>query len=136
MMGRRVRESTIRKIAKTTPSHGTDEFGLFRAINHYGYGWKQFNDRKPETGWNRIKRNLRLGQPSLVCVSEIEPCDHWVAAIGLNGDNVILFDPQNPESRLKKYSGLQVVDLDNFYSKWAYVENNITKYYSIVITKE
>ena len=135
MLGHRVRESTIRRIAKTTKD-GTDEFGLFKAIRHYGYSFKQFTDRKPETGWNRIKRNLRLGFPSLLCISEIEPCDHWVSAIGLNGNNIIIFDPQNPDSKLKKYSGLQVVDIANFYSKWAYEENGIIKYYSMVITKE
>lgn len=132
MLGRKVRESTIRRIAHTT-TDGTDEFGLFRAIKHYGYEWQEFTDRRPTTGWNRIKRNLKQGSPSLLCVSQVEPCDHWVSAVGLQGSNVLVFDPWKPESKINQYSGLQVVDIDDFYSKWSYFDNNVTKYYSIVI---
>jgi ABC-type bacteriocin/lantibiotic exporter with double-glycine peptidase domain len=137
MLGRKVRESTIRKIAGTTPQEGTDEFGLFKAIKHYGYEYDEYTDKDPTRGWNRIKRNLRIGQPSILCVSCSEDLDHWVSAIGLNGDNVIIFDPQNPDSKSKKYSGLQVVDIDDFYEKWSFTdEDGIDKFYSITIVKE
>lgn len=134
VMGRVVRESTIRRLADTT-TEGTDEYGLFKAIRHYGYTWKEYSDKSPTRAWNRIKRNLNKGMSSLLCISSTEELDHWVAAVGLNGGNVMIFDPENPASKSRKYSGLKVVDIDDFYSKWAYTKNNTSRYYSIVLVK-
>ncbi len=130
-----VKEATIRKAAGTTPE-GTSELGLFKALKHYGYDWVEHNDTDAKRNWRRIVRSLKKGMPALLCIGEKE--DHWVSAVGLNGDGIIIFDPANPDSKRKRYSGLHFNNFEEFEPLWAHAEDDkpgVPHYYCILIKR-
>jgi hypothetical protein len=48
----------------------------------------------PEVAWDALKMRLTEGRPSLLPVDDGE---HWVAAVGLLGDSVLVADSADPE---------------------------------------
>lgn len=131
MMGHKVREATIRKVAGTVTrgkNQGTDEQGLIKAIEHYGHNAEEFQCKNGHTSWVSLLRSLKKGHPVLLCIYN---WDHWVAAIGTFGKRIIVFDPEPTwtTAKHKKYTGLQILSEDELCNRWRYYEKSNDKYY-------
>lgn len=89
-MGLKVREEQAAQYAGTIPD-GTNEFGIMAALERYGCPFQPISERKYALAEAALFNHLRHG-PVLVLA---EAGDHWVTAIGLMGDRVVIFDSQN-----------------------------------------
>jgi len=118
VLGHRVTEAALRKWASTT-SEGTDERGILRAIHHYGHVGREYQTKLGRRSWLWIRSSIGRGRPVLLCVDQ---WDHWVAAVGRFGNQILVFDPDSSGGRKKKYSGLEVYTEVELLNRWEYYE--------------
>ena len=132
-LGRVIRESAVRKRAGTNKEEGTSEEGLFKAAAYYGYECKRYKSKSEDASWRWLLRSLKKGNPVILCVEQWE---HWVAAVGIFGDGVIVFDPSNVKGP-RKHFGIKFLSKEKLKNIWGYKENHENYFYSIkIINKE
>jgi ABC-type bacteriocin/lantibiotic exporter with double-glycine peptidase domain len=132
MLGRKVREATIRRVANTT-TKGTDESGIIKSVYHYGYKTTQINSHSKKEAWAKIKYQIGKGRPIILCVND---WNHWVTVVGMFGNKVIMFDPYKEPGKQKSYSGLKAMNEKDVLDMWAYEseEDNIPlTFYGIIV---
>lgn len=130
ILGHNVQEATVRKVAKTTKD-GTDQKGLIKAIEHYGHRAFEKENTAIKEAWHWLRSSLGRGKPVILCVDQY---DHWVAAVGSIGAEVLIFDPLKNHGRRKKYSGLLVYDVDELAERWRCLEEDGKyHYYGIAV---
>lgn len=91
-LGRRVTEGRVRRLSGSTETVGTDEHGLMVAARELGFSAVPHHSRDAATSWAFVRSNVLDGRPCLLCV---DTWGHWVTAVGIVGDRVILIDPAN-----------------------------------------
>lgn len=89
-VGKRIAESRVRKLSGTTKRDGTDEHGLITGIRGAGLTATPHWSTIDTTAWAFVRSNVLDGRPCLLC---IDNWGHWVTAIGLVGDHVLIADP-------------------------------------------
>ena len=129
---KKISEATLRRRAGTTPE-GTNEIGLMRAIRSYNHKPKEYQSSARTSSWAWVRNCLKKGKPVLLC---IEQWEHWVAAVGLIGGDVLVFDPDSSSGRRKRYSGLEVYNEMELAKRWVYIDEDTEEhiYYGISIT--
>jgi ABC-type bacteriocin/lantibiotic exporter with double-glycine peptidase domain len=90
-LGKRVSERRMRALCGTT-ENGTDETELIQAARALGLTATEFKGSDKGAAWAYVRAQLLEGRPSLLCV---EQWQHWITAIGIVGDKVIVVDPAN-----------------------------------------
>ena len=101
-LGRRVAEGRARVLAGTTKAGGTDELGLISAARSLGLTAAVHSSSDKAAAWAFIRSNVADGRPCLLCIDQWQ---HWVAAIGVVGDRVLIHDPANTKANVTE-SGL------------------------------
>ncbi len=90
ILGERISQDTLAAAGGTTEEHGTDEDGVKRMVLSLGRGCDQFESDTAAAAYGWLWLNCSLGRPAVLCVDQ---WSHWVAAIGLIGSRIVLFDP-------------------------------------------
>jgi ABC-type bacteriocin/lantibiotic exporter with double-glycine peptidase domain len=90
-LGREITESQARELTDTSWD-GVDEDQLKTAILTLGFRPEVLHSSDRDGAWNRLVDFLRRGIPCLLCVDEWE---HWVTAVGVNRDRVVVVDPED-----------------------------------------
>lgn len=91
VLGIRRTQREIAKLCHVTPSAGTDEVEMMRALLANGLQVDEGFFEWGKDGYWWVLDSLAKGRPCILCVDDDE---HWVTAIGAAGDNaVIVFDP-------------------------------------------
>lgn len=107
------------QMCKTTATDGTSPKGLMAGMKAVGRQPKVLNERKGATAALWLDHFLRAGLPVVLCVDQGE---HWVAAVGILGERVLVADPADNELVLTyTRSGL--------VARW----ENKGRYYGIVL---
>lgn len=88
-------EDDIAAIAGSSARDGTDEVGLGRAASAFGTRLEVVRRRTARGARRALDRWLDQGVPVLICVDQ---WDHWVAAVGTDGERYVLLDSQRSRS--------------------------------------
>lgn len=134
ILGHTVSEAKIRQLAKTTVS-GTTADGLISVFEHFGYQAMDYEIKPYNHAWNWLKSALKRGKLAILSTYNGE---HWVAAIGILGNQIIIFDPDSTTpQRVKQYSYLEIYNYTNCNKKWQAYDhiNNLYTYYAIIIKR-
>jgi hypothetical protein len=88
-VGQFAHEDDLARLAGSCVTGGTDERELARAARLHGcrLGLVRRTDR--EAARRVLTRTLGCGVPALLCLDQ---WDHWVAAVGCEGDRFVVFD--------------------------------------------
>lgn len=113
-LGKKISERKIRGRAGTTQAEGTDEFGLIAAARELGFSAVQNYSVDGQAAWAFVRANILDGRPCLLC---IDLWDHWVTAIGLIGDRVIVVDPSNATTN-RREQGVHCLTRKNLLKRW------------------
>lgn len=81
-------------LCRTSGTDGTTVRGLQNALKSLGRGWEPINERRFDVAHLRLERALRKGFAGILSVDGGE---HWVAAVGLLGERVLIADPSDNE---------------------------------------
>lgn len=128
--GDRQREDRVAKYAGTTRDLGTSEGGIQQSISAFDYSHETIEERKYATAEKLLVLHLHRGNPVIILA---EAGDHWVTAIGLLGQRVIIADSQNYAWN-KAENGIHVIELgDNFREFWLPYNG---KRFGIVVKRE
>lgn len=90
--GERVKEEQAAKYAGTTREQGTSQHGIKQALERYECTHEEIDERRYANAEARLSGYLRDGHPVILLV---ESGNHWVTAVGLLGNSVVIYDPQN-----------------------------------------
>ena len=114
-LGRRQSQDRIATIAGTTEADGTDENGILRTALWAGLAPDQgrFDAGLAAHGW--VWSSLTMGRPVLLCVDRWQ---HWVTAVGVLGQRVVLFDPARyPHNKAR--NGVFTLPRAKLLKRWA-----------------
>lgn len=88
-VGRFAHEEELTRLAGADASHGTDDTGLARAARAHGCKLRLVRRKDAAAARSALTTTLARGMPALLCLDHWE---HWVAAVGVEGDQFVLFD--------------------------------------------
>lgn len=127
--GVKVSEKRVRAHSGTTEEHGTSEHGIRNALERIGWvGEDLVADTKAKT-FQALLSALDGGSPVILCVDDDQ---HWVAAVGRCGKNVIVHDSGRTKKN-KAEHGSQVYTKKKLTERW---ENRKGKLFGIVVKKK
>ena len=124
-----IQEKTLRTLASTTPEDGTNEEGMRVAAEHYNVKVKELHTASIREARQWLRKNLAKERPVILCGSN---WSHWVAAVGVLGKKVLVFDPARGKNRRKKYSGLRLYTEDELATYWC-CQGEEFPYYALVL---
>lgn len=128
-LGKRIAESRIRKLSGTTKD-GTDEHGLMNAARSLSLTATPHWSSSDSTAWAFIRANVLDGRPCLLC---IDNWGHWVTAIGMIGDRIIIADPTSAKSNQKE-NGIYSFSRKDLKKRWKH-RSEEEPYYAIAVGK-
>lgn len=110
--GIRKAEKTIRKTSNTNPKNGTSEEDMIRVLTHLGFTVNKHEQGQYVKAWKWLHNRLKDGSPVIISVRN---WSHYVAAIGLIGDRIIIADPDYGN---KKENGVLVLNKRQLKKFW------------------
>lgn len=128
-LGKSVAERNIRAQAKTD-NEGTDENGVCDAVRAMGFSATKYETPDKKAAWGWLADCLRSGKPVIMCV---ENWHHWVTAIGIIGDTIIIADPGNTVGN-KKENGILTFSKSIVIKKWKHSREGA--YFGIAVSKK
>lgn len=81
-------------LCRTNGTDGTSIKGFQAALKTMGYGWHPINERRWDVARMLLTDCLRNGTAAVLCVDQN---NHWVAAVGLIGQRILIADPADNE---------------------------------------
>lgn len=122
VLGIRRAQREIAKLCHVTPSAGTNEVEMMRALLANGVAVDEYSGDWGKDAYYWVLDSLDKGWPCVLCVDNDE---HWVTAIGKCGEHsVLVFDPS-------RNSGIEVHDTTTLPIRWG---NEDGIYYGLAIT--
>lgn len=118
-----------------TAEDGTDEHGLVRAAIASGYDCDAYSALESASARGWLVHSLLAGRSVLL---PIQAWEHWVTAIGLLGDNFIVFDPARYAYNVVR-SGVNIWTPKQLDRRWKAPKRTRQKhppYYGIAISKK
>lgn len=85
-------ERSVVPLAGTTEADGTGDDGICEAVRALGCTATPYETAEAKAAWGWLVDSLRVGRPVILCVDDWQ---HWVTALGMAGDRVVVFDPAN-----------------------------------------
>lgn len=82
------------ELCKTNATDGTSPKGLISAARQLGRQPHALSEKRGVVAMLYLDAHLRAGRPAVLCVDNDE---HWVAAIGLLGERILVADPADNE---------------------------------------
>lgn len=127
--GDRISLMKVRKACNTDPQKGTNESDIVNGLAALDYVGHAFNENKVGKAWEVLTNNLSLGNPVILCVDNEQ---HWVTAIGMMGEYVIIFDSLNTIKNLAE-QGVHVLSRRVLGKRW---QDANSKFYGIAVVKK
>lgn len=132
-LGIKVTERRVKAHTGTTKAQGTNQWGILSALERLedvGIIAKEHRFDTEDEAWQTLCDLISNGSTAIIAVYKE---NHWVTAVGINGDRVILCDSDYGK-RNKRENGVWIFDRAQLFKRWsASVEDN--KFYSIIISK-
>lgn len=125
-IGKRTSLREIKRHTATTED-GTNEHGLQNCVERLGLVATEFTASKTEA-YQIVKDNVSVGRPVILCV---EAYRHWVAAVGVIGNRIIVMDSWNSMAN-KAECGINVCNKNQLLRWWLTPNEG---YYGIIISK-
>lgn len=96
-------EEECSTLCGTTATDGTDPRGLITGLKQIpGCSPAWIREQRGDVAILRLVASLRIGRPVILCVDGYE---HWVAAVGLLGDRIIVVDSADADLALSYSAG-------------------------------
>ncbi len=113
-LGIKVPERRVRAHTASKKGQGTTEHGIRNALERLDFTTVEMTlDSSTELDFQHLYAQVSFGNPVLLHVDG----DHWIAAIGVMGPLIIVFDSENiPEN--KSESGVYVYNARQLCSRW------------------
>jgi ABC-type bacteriocin/lantibiotic exporter with double-glycine peptidase domain len=112
-------QAECEQLCRTSGTEGTNARGLQAAIKAVGRVPEILNERRADVALCFLREDLRGGRAAVLCVDKSE---HWVAAIGVVGDRILIADPADNEL-VFSLSG------DQLKTRWA----SGNRYYGVIV---
>lgn len=112
-LGTKLGEDTI-SAACGTDEGGTDDYEIIAGIRSFGFSANEFSSLDKRAAWDWLHGCLLHGKVVILCV---EAWEHWVVAIGSNGDRVVIIDSSNFKYN-KAENGTHVWSKKHLMNKW------------------
>jgi ABC-type bacteriocin/lantibiotic exporter with double-glycine peptidase domain len=128
-LGLQVTEPEMRELTDVD-SDGADEHKLIEAIEALGLGAEALYNADPDEAWASLIERLGAGMPCLLCV---DGWDHWVAAVGTDGDRVALQDSERTEEN-KEANGLHLLTREELEARWQNADED-RPFYAIAVSR-
>jgi ABC-type bacteriocin/lantibiotic exporter with double-glycine peptidase domain len=112
-------QAECEQLCRTTGTAGTNYRGLQAAIKSVGRVPEVLNERRADVALSFLRNDLRSGRAAVLCVDLGE---HWVAAVGLIGERILIADPADNEL-VMSLSG------DQLKTRWAHAN----RYYGVIV---
>lgn len=96
---------------------GTDEKGILNAIRHFGNGSfsaSGYNSGSRDAAWQWLHGTLIHGRVAILCINQWR---HWVLAMGVGAEGVIIFDPY-PSKKNKSENGTFALGKTDLMRMW------------------
>lgn len=110
--GIRKAEKTIRKTSNTNIKNGTSEDDMIRVLTDLGFDVNKHEQGQYAKAWKWLHNRLKDGNPVIISVRN---WSHYVAAIGIIGDKIIIADPDYGN---KKENGVLVLNKRRLKKFW------------------
>ena len=132
VLGVRVAEATVRKLAGTTREDGTDSHQMIEAIRGVGLTASEYTTESRNHAWRWLHGTILQGSVPILCV---DSWGHWVTCIGMLGDVVIIFDPTHTVRNKREY-GVHALPKDKLMRRWQHAKKSKeTPIYAICMSK-
>jgi ABC-type bacteriocin/lantibiotic exporter with double-glycine peptidase domain len=112
VLGIRRTQCEIAKLCDVTPTDGTNETEMKRALLANGVGVDEWSHEGSDGSLWWVDHCLVNGRPVILCVDSDE---HWVTLIGLCGTKYLLFDPS-------RNTGIEVHTPPSLAARWVNAE--------------
>lgn len=112
VLGIRRTQREIAKLCYVTPSAGTNETEMKRALLANGVCIDEWCDTDTTQSELWVRHCLANGRPAILCVDDDE---HWVTLIGMCGDHYVLFDPARNQ-------GVEIHTHNSLTERWVNAE--------------
>jgi len=96
---------------------GTGHHGILAALRHFGNGSFSASDYESgnrDAAWQWIHGSLIHGRVVILCISSWR---HWVLAMGIGADGVIVFDPY-PSKKNERENGILPLNKTELMRMW------------------
>jgi len=109
VLGIRRSQREVERLCHVSPEAGTDEVEMKRALLANGMAVDEWSSKDLDDTIDWLTRHLASAGPAVLCVDDWE---HWVTAIGLCGDAIVLYDPS-------RNHGVEVHTAQSLAHRWA-----------------
>ncbi len=128
-LGTKVTEKRVRAHTATVRGKGTTEHAIKNALERLGFAGQDLHYSNIDDAFVSVRGLLLGGYSALLYVDK----DHWVAAVGTCGTNILVFDSENvPQNRAE--CGVHVYDLKKLAKRWLKSEDGTL--YGLAVSKE
>ena len=118
--GIRKAEKTIRKTSNTNTKNGTSEEDMIRVLTNLGFRVNKHEQGQYAKAWKWLHNKLKDGNPVIISVRN---WSHYVAAIGIIGDKIIIADPDG--SSTKSENGVLVLNKRRLKKFWFHTNQKL-----------
>lgn len=132
MLGAKVSQDRLALAGGTTELDGTNEEGIKRMLLSQGRGYDEIARDDDRLAWGALYGALLMGRPVVLCMDQ---WSHWVVAIGILGQRVVLFDPARYRHNTDRL-GTFTLPRDRLLKRWKAghrMARDQPAYYGIVI---
>ncbi|MDO8495352.1 MAG: cysteine peptidase family C39 domain-containing protein [bacterium] len=112
-------------ICKTSRARGTSSRKLKLAIKKVGFKKEAFDTKDKKTALAKLFVAL-YSYPIILCVDHD---DHWVTALALQGERIVIFDPGD-NYRNRRENGCHVLSKRQLLKRW---KSPHGKYYGLIV---
>lgn len=114
VLGKKVSERKLRPLAECSEENGTNEVGLISAARNLGYTATTHSSADQKAAWAFVRSNILDGKPVLLC---IDNWGHWVTAVGIIGDQILVIDPANTKKNSDE-NGIHPMNRRALFKRW------------------
>jgi len=118
-LGVRKAEKTIRKTSNTNPKNGTSEEDMIKVLTDLGFRISKHEQGKFDKAWKWLHSRLKDGNPVIISVRNWQ---HYVAAIGIIGEKIIIADPDYAN---KKENGILILNKRRLKKFWYHTNEKL-----------
>lgn len=122
-------EDRLRNLTNATTA-GVEGPVLVSALRECGLKADDYDGDNGKVSWAWLHGSLLFGKAAILCVDK---WDHWVAAIGVLSDKVILFDSNKNSQPNRRENGVHHLGRNALLRRWVANEDGRKHYYGICV---
>lgn len=113
VLGVKLSEKRVRAAAGTD-EEGTDEIGVKESIKTFGFRPTEYYSNSSTEAFAWLNGMLLTGSVVILCINH---WSHWVTAVGIIGQKVIIIDPANTKANVSE-NGVFIWSRRTLMEKW------------------